>query len=87
MLEIERSKNSHGYDVFDIITDTGTFEISYENNLDLYWRYIYTNSIDKVGDTKTFKITKENYYLYLLFNELYHAIKENKPYNISMATN
>lgn len=80
MLEIKRSMNSHGYDVFDIITDNGTFEISYENNLDLYWRYIYTNSIDKVANTKTFKITKENYYLYSLFNELYNAIKEKKPY-------
>ncbi len=80
MLEIERSKNGHGYDVFDIITDTGTFEISYENNLDLYWRYIYHNSIDKVANTKVFKITKENYYLYCLFLELYQAIKEKKPY-------
>ena len=80
MLEIKRSKNGHGYDVFDIITDNGTFEISYENNLDLYWRYIYTKSIDKVENTKTFKITKENYYLYCLFLELYQAIKEKKPY-------
>ena len=74
MLEIQRSMNSHGYDVFDIITDDGTFEISYENNLDLYWRYIYTNSIDKERNTKTFKITKENYYLYSLFLELYQLL-------------
>ena len=80
MLEIKKCKNGHGYDVFDIITDDGTFEISYENNLDLYWRYIYTNSIDKVENIKTFKITKENYYLYCLFLELYNAIKEKKPY-------
>ena len=80
MIEIKRKKNSHGYDVFDIITDDGTFEISYENNLDLYWRYIYTDSIDKVENTKIFKITKENYYLYSLFEELYQAIKEKKPY-------
>ena len=80
MLEIKRSINSHGYDVFDIMTDNGTFEISYENNLDLYWRYIYTDSIDKVENTKIFKITKENYYLYCLFLELYQAIKEKKPY-------
>ena len=80
MLEIERSKNSHGYDVFDIITDNGVFQISYENNLDLYWRYIYTNSIDKVANIKELKITKENYYLYSLFFELNNAIKEYKPY-------
>lgn len=80
MLEIKRSINSHGYDVFDIMTDNGTFEISYENNLDLYWRYIYRDSIDKVENTKIFKITKENYYLYSLFEKLYQAIKEKKPY-------
>lgn len=80
MLEIKRDINSHGYDVFDITTDDGTFEISYENNLDLYWRYIYRDSIDKVENTKIFKITKENYYLYCLFLELYQAIKEKKPY-------
>lgn len=80
MLEIKRNINSHGYDVFDITTDDGTFEISYENNLDLYWRYIYRDSIDKVENTKIFKITKENYYLYCLFLELYQAIKEKKPY-------
>ena len=80
MIEIKRSVNSHGYDVFDIVTNDGTFEISYENNLDLYWRYIYQGSIDKVTNTKIFKITKENYYLYCLFIELYQAIKEKKPY-------
>ena len=80
MLEIKKSRNSHGYDVFDIVTDNGTFEISYENNLDLYWRYIYHNSLDKEDNQKEFKITKENYYLYSLFCELYDAIKEKKPY-------
>lgn len=80
MLEIKRNINSHGYDVFDIVTDNGIFQISYENNLDLYWRYIYFNSIDKESNQKVFKITKENYYLYALFNELYNAIKEKKPY-------
>ena len=80
MLEITHKKNSHGYDVFDIITANGSFEISYENNLDLYWRYLYHDTIDKVPDTITFKITKENYFLYSLLLELYKAIKEKKPY-------
>lgn len=80
MLEITNRKNSHGYDVFDIITDTGSFEISYENNLDLYWRYLYYDTIDKVPDNVIFKITKENYFLYLLFEELYTGVKEKRPY-------
>lgn len=80
MLDINRKINGHGYDVFDIITDTGIFEISYENNLDLYWRYLYYNSLDKEDNKKVFRITKENYYLYSLFFELYNAIKDERPY-------
>ena len=37
MLEIERSKNYFGYDIFTMNTNDGIFQISYENNLDLYW--------------------------------------------------
>ena len=78
--------NHHAYEEFYITTDDGTFIISYEGNLDLYWRYDYHDSIDEVPDTKTFKITKENYFLYSLFDELYHAIKEKKPYKTFPAT-
>ena len=81
MLEIEKKKNMHNYDIFDINTDTGTFEIAYENNLDLYWRYIYKDTIDKVGNKKEFKITKEHYFLYNLFDELYNSVKNHTPYS------
>ena len=80
MLTINKSINPHEYEEFYITTDDGTFIISYEGNLDLYWRYDYHGSIDEIEDTKTFKITKENYFLYSSFDELYHAIKEKKPY-------
>lgn len=81
MLEIKKSKNMHNYDIFDIMTDNGTFEIAYENNLDLYWRYIYPETIDKADDEVSLTITKENYFLYSLFNELYDAIKNYTPYS------
>ena len=80
MLEIEKDKNNYGYDVFSIVTTGGTFQISFENNLDLYWRYLYEGSIDECKDIKAFKITKENYYLYLLLDELYTSITEEMPY-------
>ena len=55
MLEIKKSKNMHNYDIFDIMTDNGTFEIAYEYNLDLYWRYIYPETIDKADDWLNYK--------------------------------
>lgn len=82
MLEITKKINGHGYEEFDIITDDGTFEISFEGNLDLYWRYVYEWPINEVADIKELKITKENYYLYSLFELLYKSIKEKKPYQI-----
>ena len=40
MLEITKTKNAHDYDVITIKTEDEEFEISFQNNLDLYWRYI-----------------------------------------------
>ena len=80
MLEIEKNKNNHGYDVFNIITDSGSFQISYENNFDLYWSYLYTGDIDECREIKAFKITKENYFLYELFDMLFTSIKNKMPY-------
>lgn len=80
MQEVERSKNAHGYDVFKIITDKGEFEISYENNLDLYWRFVNKKSILKTKDKQQLIITKENYAIYELFYKLYESIKRNRVY-------
>lgn len=81
MLEIEKSKNSFCYDVFTIDTDSGKFQISFENNLDLYWGFIPNKSMLECSDSYSFYITKENYFLYDTFLELYNAIKNKEPYN------
>lgn len=81
MQEVVRDKNSFGYDVFTINTDTGNFEISFQNNGDLYWRYIHSGSILDTLDSQKIIITKENYYIYELFDELYENIKAGKVYN------
>lgn len=81
MLEIKRSKNGHNYDVFDIVVDGEVLKISFQGNLDLYWSYDYRTAIADTKEYMEFNITKENYYLYLLFDELYIAIKNNKPYH------
>lgn len=80
MLEVEKRKNAHDYDVFAITTEEGTFEISFQNNLDLYWRYCYEGNILDTLATHTFTITKENYFIYSLFDNLYNSIKEGNPY-------
>lgn len=81
MLEIERSKNYFNYDVFTINTDNGIFQISYENNLDLYWGFIPNKNMNECDDSYSFYITKDNYYLYDAFLGLYTAIKNKKPYS------
>ena len=77
MVEINKEKNSLGYYTFKIQTDEGVFEISFQNNLDLYWRYINKKYILNEPEEKEFYITKENYFLYSLFEELYNNIKNN----------
>lgn len=83
MLEVEKSKNYFNYDVFTINTDNGIFQISYENNLDLYWGFIPNKIMPECNDSYSFYITKENYYLYDAFLGLYTAIKERRPYSNS----
>ena len=78
MLEIENYKNGHGYDCFKVNTNDGSFEISFQNNGDLYIRYILNESKLDAPDKKEFKITKENYFLYTVFDNLYKSIKTGK---------
>lgn len=73
-MKIVKRKTEFGY-AFDIVTNEGCFIIEYQGNLDLYFRYQYQGSIFKTEDRKDFYITKENYYLYSLFDTLYNRIK------------
>lgn len=80
MVEINKRKTEFGY-FFEITTNEGTFDIFYGGNLDLYWRCRYTGSILKCADSKSFLITKENYFLFQLFEALYHNIKDYNIYH------
>ncbi len=86
MLELEKRVNGNGYDNFYIHTDDGTFEISYQGVLDLFWRFICpVRMLDSLAQYSV-SITKENMYLYSLFDTLYDGIKndrffgEERPY-------
>lgn len=78
MLEIMKQKTEFG-DSFEIVTEDGIFDICFLGNFDLYWIYCYNGDILKMADCKSFLITKENMFLFQLFDALYQDIKN---YNI-----
>ena len=87
MIDITKIKNWNNQDTFYIKTEEGEFEISYQENLDLYWRYLYQGRILNFPDTHEFFITKENYFIYQLFDNLYNSIKEGNPFKGSLIEN
>lgn len=80
MVEINKTTDTDGYDRFKIITDTGSFDIMFGGNLDLYWSYWPEEDLEDWPISKNFTITKENYFLYQRIAELYMRIKEKRPY-------
>lgn len=80
MIEVDKSKNNWGYDTFTIKTDEGAFRILFADNGDLYWRYLCEENILDASERKEFTITKENYFIYGLFFDLYKNIKQNRVY-------
>ena len=80
MLNAKKYEHPHGYNCYEIETNEGKFEINYQGNLDLYWKYPCKKENIQKETTKDFYITKEDYFIYTLFNDLYISIKENKPY-------
>lgn len=78
MLEIEKYQNGHNYDCYIIHTDSGSMQISFEGNLDLYWRYVHDGSILNAPEVATITITKENYEIYDYFDMLYYNVLTKK---------
>lgn len=80
MLKINKIKEDNNTYRIEIIFEDKILVMYYGNNLDLYW-YIKKNSgfsFDDINKTESFTITKDDYYLYSLFNKLYESIKANK---------
>jgi len=83
VVEINKYKVNN-YDCFDICTDDGIFQIWFCGNLDLYFSYVYDGNKLTVPAVKDFYITKENYFLYSLFEELYNDVKDYNIFDIDM---
>lgn len=69
MLTWNKRKTDSGYTI-DIFDGNKILIITFWGNLDLYW---YLKSEEK-REVDTFEITKENYFLYSLFDILYNDI-------------
>ena len=79
MIDIDKFKDERGYYTFKIIVDNRYFIINFANNLDLYWYCPYNHNKD--NGKEEFIITKDNYYFYLLIQELYESIKNYRAYD------
>ena len=82
MLEVY--KNKYENNLFKLTSDGKTFTISQDENANVYWNCYYDAKETDNSDKITFEITKENYYIYRVFDELYHNIKsckESKEYS------
>lgn len=77
MLEVKKGVDSLGYDFYKIKTKEGIFQIFWGGNGDLYWT-IYPSR--EIKNKHTIEITKGEYELYSLFNEVYDAIASCKPF-------
>ena len=73
MVVIEKKKYDNGY-ILDINLNEGIFSILFAGNEDLYWDFQSSNILED-PDEKTFLISKENYFLYSLFERLYECIE------------
>jgi len=81
MLEIEKYKSENNFRIICIKTQDGYFKISFEDNFDLYWTFIPNKPILDSELSYNLVVTKENYYLYKLFEDLFNEIKNDKFYD------
>lgn len=83
MLEIRKSWDEHTKTyIINLLNDHQIINIYFGGNLDLYWSY-YDNepfNFDSINSEKSFEVTKENYFLYSLFDQLYADIKNCNIY-------
>lgn len=80
MLQLKKSKTTQGYDSFTIITNEGSFDIAFENNLDLYWYFKPKCNVMDSMESYGLIITKEDYEIYREFDILYNSIKNKTPF-------
>lgn len=79
MLKINKINGDNNNYIIELISDDITLVMYYGGTMDLFW-YVEKKggfSYSDINKTITFTITKEDYFIYSLFNELYLSIKNN----------
>ena len=84
MINLKKEKIDSGYKII-INTEQGEFLIIFAGNLDLYFGCRTTMLVD--DEEKSFLITKENYPLYLIFEELFDNVKNCKIFDSDTTNN
>ena len=77
VLEIRKSWDEHTKTyIINLLNNNQIINIYFAGNLDLYWSYHDHEpfNFDSINSKKTFEVTKENYFLYSLFDQLYNDI-------------
>lgn len=79
LMKVFNNIDAFGHQEYIFKEGNVTFKINYRDNFDLYW------SISKSGEKKPltyqeFIITKENHFIYNLFEKLYYSIANANPY-------
>ena len=79
-MKVEKTKNSLGYGQYVFSKENKSFTISYEGDFGLYWRCDYQGNMLEAPITNTYTITKEDYAIYSLFDQLYDNIKNKATF-------
>ena len=81
MIKVVKEHNWGQNNVISIQTKEGSFYISFERDLNLYFSYSGNNLEDK--NEYKFTINKENPFIYECFDNLYDSIMSERPYRYS----
>ena len=80
-MEVKSHKSNDGYYTYVFKKDNDEIQITFLNNLDLYWSYRNINSSDEINYGQ-FVIGKEDGLPYQLLEELYESIANADPFDV-----
>ncbi len=80
-MQVRKRKDELGYNEMEFENNGVVFRIFYGGNGDLYWKIIDKNETEK--DKVYFSITKENYEIFQMFEELYTRIENCDVYRVN----
>lgn len=83
MMEIKKIKSQFGASDISICSGEKKFQLFFGGDLDLYWSCIDLSQ--ETNDVVRFCVTKENYFLYSLVEDLYERVKDCRVFEVDDA--